>query len=200
VTDFIYTEYDVLSDNLIEECINLIEQRIVEAKENKCQGTVVYGMENDKSKVGVRDDIQLYPDAVSEDITNQLWSVVQSKLPYYFNQYPDARSNSIENYINGGIKLQKTHISGGFHQWHCEQGYDEDHDDLIHRVLVWTLYLNDVDFGGETELKYQRKRITAERNKLCIFPAFFTHIHRGNPPYSNNKYIATGWINVNSSN
>jgi hypothetical protein len=30
---------------------------------------------------------------------------------------------------------------------------------------------------------------------MSIFPAAFTHTHRGNPVYSKDKYIATGWFN-----
>jgi len=29
---------------------------------------------------------------------------------------------------------------------------------------------------------------------MLVWPSQFTHIHRGNPPLSNDKYIITGWI------
>ena len=28
---------------------------------------------------------------------------------------------------------------------------------------------------------------------MVIWPAYFTHLHRGNPPISNEKWIVTGW-------
>ena len=31
--------------------------------------------------------------------------------------------------------------------------------------------------------------------ELCLFPSDWTHLHRGNPPISNDKYIMTGWYN-----
>ena len=89
-------------------------------------------------------------------------------------------------------KLQKTKPSGGYHIWHCEQSTL----DLAHRVLVWSIYLNDVEEGGETEFLHQSKRIKAEKGKILIFPASFTHLHRGNPPLSGDKYILTGWFNL----
>ena len=46
--------------------------------------------------------------------------------------------------------------------------------------------------GGETEFIYQQKRFKAEKGTVLIWPAGYTHMHRGNPPLSN-KYIATGW-------
>ena len=89
-------------------------------------------------------------------------------------------------------KLQKTPISGGFHTWHCEN-YDMAH---IHRILAWTIYLNDVEEGGETEFLYQSERVKPVKGRTLIFPAGFMHTHRGNPPISNEKYILTGWFNL----
>jgi len=89
-------------------------------------------------------------------------------------------------------KLQRTPIGGGYHIWHHEQGTLHTSE----RVIVWTIYLNDVKEGGETEFLYQSMRVPAEEGKILIFPASFTHTHRGNPPLSNVKYIVTGWHNL----
>ena len=61
-------------------------------------------------------------------------------------------------------------------------------------MLAWTIYLNDVPEGGETEFLYQSQRVSPEKGKTCIFPAGFMHTHRGNPPLKKDKYIATGWM------
>lgn len=87
-------------------------------------------------------------------------------------------------------KIQKTEIGGGFHTWHFESMTRGNSD----RIATYTLYLNDVEEGGETEFLYLAKRIKAKRGTLVIFPAAFTHTHRGNPPISNEKYIVTGWV------
>jgi hypothetical protein len=50
-----------------------------------------------------------------------------------------------------------------------------------------------VQEGGETEFLYQHMRVKPEQGTLVIWPAAFTHTHRGNPPLSNEKYIVTGW-------
>jgi hypothetical protein len=62
------------------------------------------------------------------------------------------------------------------------------------RVLVWTVYLNDNFDAGETEFLYQQYRYKPKRGDVVIFPAAFTHTHRGNPPINGTKYIITGWI------
>jgi hypothetical protein len=92
------------------------------------------------------------------------------------------------------IKLQKTPPRGGYHVWHCEQGSSKE---AQNRALVWTVYLNDIPDGeGETEFLWQGLRVKPKAGTVSIFPAAFTHTHRGNPVYSCNKYIATGWYTV----
>ena len=61
------------------------------------------------------------------------------------------------------------------------------------RVLVNMMYLNDVDEGGETEFLYQSMRVQPKKGRVVIWPAGFTHTHRGNPPLAGEKYIATAW-------
>jgi hypothetical protein len=90
-------------------------------------------------------------------------------------------------------KVQKTKIGQGYHVWHFESGEAE----TMNRSLVYSIYLNDVQEGGETEFLYQHKRYAPRQGDVLIFPAHFTHTHRGNPPLSNEKYIVTGWLNHN---
>lgn len=87
-------------------------------------------------------------------------------------------------------KIQKTLPSEGYHVWHYENG----NRSYCTRILTYILYLNDVDEGGETELLYQSMRFKPEAGTLLLFPAGFTHTHRGNPPLSGEKYIMTGWV------
>ena len=50
--------------------------------------------------------------------------------------------------------------------------------------------------GGETEFLYQSMRIEPEVGKLLIWPAGFTHKHRGNPPLEGQKTYMTGWFDL----
>lgn len=88
------------------------------------------------------------------------------------------------------VKVQRTSPGQGYHTWHCEQGSRG----FSHRFLFYIAYLNDVETGGETEFLHYSRRIEPKAGKVLIAPASFTHTHRGNPPLSGNKYIATGWI------
>ena len=91
------------------------------------------------------------------------------------------------------IKMQKTPPGGGYHLWHSEQG----NNDSTNRGLVYSLYLNTLDdnCAGETEFLYQRLRVPPKENSMVIWPAAFTHAHRGNVVHGDKaKYIVTGWF------
>jgi len=97
--------------------------------------------------------------------------------------------------VPDSMKVQKySHTrSGGYYAFHSEQDGRTNSD--LRRHLTYTMYLNDVPEGeGETEFLYQGFRYQPKKGDLVIFPAFFTHTHRGNPVYTTDKYIATGWM------
>lgn len=109
--------------------------------------------------------------------------------PLYNNQYPILQN--LRKHRSKYIKIQKTCPTQGYHVWHCEH---DSYEFAQNRILSWILYLNDVEEGGETEFLYQSLRFKPKEGTLILFPAHFTHTHRGNPPLSGVKYIATGWI------
>tara|TARA_R100001443_G_scaffold99346_1_gene106470 strand:- start:708 stop:1289 length:582 start_codon:yes stop_codon:yes gene_type:complete len=90
------------------------------------------------------------------------------------------------------VKLKKVPSGGGFHSWHYENG------SMISasRMFVIQLYLNDGFEGGETEFLYQNLREEAVAGDVVIFPAGYTHVHRGNPPIGGTKYTVTSWAVV----
>jgi len=107
--------------------------------------------------------------------------------PIYENEYATLKKSDRHSIYS--FKMQRTNLCEGYHVWHYESCARE----LSNRLLTWMLYLNDVEEGGETEFLYQSMRIKPKQGTLVIWPAAFTHTHRGNPPLSNVKYIVTGW-------
>ena len=88
--------------------------------------------------------------------------------------------------INSRLKNQ------GFKTWHCENNGDIS---IINRNLVFMIYLNNVDNGG-TDFLYQHHKEEAVAGNLVIWPAFWTHTHRGVISSTDKKYIVTGWIYI----
>ena len=134
-------------------------------------------------------EIDMLSDIGNRGITNEVNAFLMDALSEYSETYTALKNIPIRSTRQ---KLQMTKKSGGYHRWHQEQSTEE----TAHRILAWTVYLNNVEEGGETEFLYQSKRIKAKKGKILIFPAAFTHLHRGNPPLSGDKYILTGWWNI----
>ena len=55
------------------------------------------------------------------------------------------------------------------------------------------IYLNDVTDGGQTYFPQQRRKIKPRVGDLYVWPAYFTHPHKGLISKTQTKYIATGW-------
>jgi hypothetical protein len=141
-----------------------------------------------------KDDEQLYfldPKVISTlhpQYVNHFLEVLWKKImPIYTDKFSILQDKS---YKVEQIKMKKIIPGGGFHQWH----YEALGDDSKRRIVV-QLYMNDIDEAGETEFLYQNTRIIPKKNKLLVWPADWTHTHRGNPPIgSKNKYILTTWL------
>jgi len=89
------------------------------------------------------------------------------------------------------LKIQKTLPTEGYHVWHIEHGKGYKNEC---RAFVFSIYLNDVEEGGETEFLHFSKRVKPKTGRIVIWPAAFPYVHRGNPPLSNEKYILTSWM------
>ena len=64
----------------------------------------------------------------------------------------------------------------------------------LHRVLAWMTYLNDVDEGGETYFSHYGLNIKPRKGLTIIWPAEWTHAHKGNVLLGESKYMITGWL------
>tara|TARA_R110001592_G_scaffold229881_1_gene486547 strand:+ start:1271 stop:1837 length:567 start_codon:yes stop_codon:yes gene_type:complete len=127
-----------------------------------------------------------FPQEIIQPFINLLYSKI---IPDYDEQYSFNFEKNFQLEVID-FKVQKTNPSEGYHMWH----YENSHPKLINRLLVYTAYLNDIEKGGETEFLHQSYRSDPKQGNILIFPAGFTHFHRGNPPMSGSKYIVTGWI------
>lgn len=141
-----------------------------------------------------RKDKSLFFDQIAQDLASETNRILDTCLDKYMNEYVGLRQH---DFVSQYVKVQKTEPKGGYHVWHSEQGADLG---TANRCLVWTLYLNDIAKGqGETEFLHQGFRLHPEAGMVCLFPASWTHVHRGNFTTTDTKYIATGWYNLTRS-
>ena len=138
-----------------------------------------------------RKDIQFALEAFYPTAAKDLMQIVGNCLyDYVDKECPFLIDNS---FVSSITLLQKTKPMEGFHNFHCE----DMSFNTSNRTMAWMVYLNDVEEGGETEFLYQQRKFTPEKGTVLIWPASYTHPHRGNPPISD-KYIATGWYQVDT--
>lgn len=105
-------------------------------------------------------------------------------------------------YTIDDINMQRyTKGQGGYHHWHSEH-FPHPTDPTqrsLHRVLLWLVYLNDVEEGGETEFFYQQAKVKPTQGSIVLAPCGFTHTHRGSIPKSSDKYVLASWIMFNNA-
>lgn len=93
------------------------------------------------------------------------------------------------------MQMQRYVDEEGYHAWHYEN--ETTDESMRDRQMAFMWYLNDVFDGGETEFKYQNTIVEARAGRANIFPAFWTHVHKGHKPRNGQtKYIITGWIEM----
>tara|TARA_B100000787_G_scaffold129627_1_gene98514 strand:- start:1650 stop:2246 length:597 start_codon:yes stop_codon:yes gene_type:complete len=111
----------------------------------------------------------------------------------YKDQYPFTKSFLKKVHI--GPFVIKKYISGDhFDHVHAERMGIKG----IHRVFAWMTYLNDVNEGGTTDFPHYDIKVKPEIGKTLIWPAEWTHAHKGSIVKSESKYIITGWIHFAS--
>lgn len=143
---------------------------------------------NDNEEVSWSEEIKVFDKVLQESYID--W--IQQRKEYFLHKF-DYNFLDFDNIMlknETGYQIQKTVGGEGFYNWHHDYWLDSHGN----RALTFIIYLNDVPGpGGETQFISGRK-VTPEEGKVLIFPALWTHYHRGIcPPKGSNKYIMTGW-------
>ena len=113
-------------------------------------------------------------------------------LMHYYTE-TNVKKYTAQDITTDYVKIQKTIPTQGYHVWHVEKGTGQGRENEK-RVLAYSIYLNTVEEGGETEFLYQSQRVKPIKGRIVIWPATFPYVHRGNPPLIGEKYILTSWM------
>jgi hypothetical protein len=162
-------------------CDKLIEYFKISDK--KQPGTVISGVNSD-----IKDSTDIL---LQDDIQQEYFTHIRSCTDAYIKDFPACNM-----YAPWGVfektRLQYYKPMSGFKVWHTERAGTEfpSHN----RHLVYMTYLNDVTDGGGTEFMNQKLVVDAVKGKTLIWPADWTHTHRGVISSTQEKYIVTGWF------
>lgn len=162
-------------------CKRIIEK--FEADPRKAPGVMTGGLNPDYKR---STDLHVTDLTDWADLDRELYDSLGRGIRAYHDQYPHLNEFRMKDL---GYQIQRSE-PGEFYHWHTDVSVLRN----AARQYVFIWYLNDVVEGGHTELKYQGRRVKPEQGKLLLFPATWTHYHRGEPVVSNTKYIVTGWM------
>jgi len=180
--------YDVYI--LDSECDNAIEFFKKQESLNKAYDR----LQSENASTTIKNDKAI---TLNEDVTawfddfKSLLLNFDIALRHYQDSTGVLSAYGIDSFKYTNLKIQRTLPTQGYHLWHLEHGHVKDN---AYRALVYTIYLNDVEEGGETEFLHQSIRTKPVKGRIVIFPAAFPFLHRGNPPLKGEKYIMTSWL------
>ena len=189
--DFIYRKENVISDSL---CKSFIENFELDT-ERQYEG--IAGSDGKKPLSGKdapkqSTDICFKPSDLEDErwgnMLQELIDTLEEHRKKYLIHWPGLKTLAATE-IHWTFNIQKYKPGESFGEYHCERADMGTSD----RVLVWMIYLNDVHDGGWTEFFHYNLFEEPKAGKLLIWPADFTHIHKGLPSHTETKYILTGW-------
>ena len=116
---------------------------------------------------------------------------LQSVADQYVAEYP--WSNSYDPWmVREPIQIQRYLPGQAYYDYHTERTGAVGHQSARH--LVFMTYLNTVTDQGGTEFPQQHSVLTPTQGLTVIWPADWTHTHRGIASATQTKYIVTGWF------
>ena len=131
-------------------------------------------------------------DALKFSDNDVIGSIVSERLAESIEKYkidfPETEFISSWQFFNEYNFQKYDGEEDGFKVWHCEHGPESL---CLRRIMAWMFYLNDAKSGTEF---WRHSTIRAKMGRCVIWPAAWTHTHKGVVPNKGLKYIITGWF------
>ena len=135
------------------------------------------------------DNLEISIDVNENDFFNLRDSLVKC-VTKFKKKYPEIDRNLQKWSLNSKICLMKYKPNQHYHHVHCENdgpiGYPK-------RLFGWMIFLNNIKKGGGTRFIFQKKTIKPVEGDFYIWPAYWSHFHKGVNAPKETKYILTGW-------
>lgn len=176
--------YYMEDTSLCDELISLFE------RSPKNDGRVVKG-DSKIVKPEVKVSTEVSIDSDKDPVIKSYLQYLHSPVDFYKEKFKYCDSDAPFG-LSEGFNIQMYKPNEGYYAWHTERSsaiYP-----MNNRHLVFMTYLNDVSDGGETEFYYQKIKVKPEKGLTLIWPADWTHTHRGITSPTQTKYIVTGWL------
>jgi len=124
---------------------------------------------------------------ISYDGNNILKNLTKLILTKYTKLYPEINL-TYNKWQLQNFKFKEFLPSNYYNEFHSEQGFNEP------RILSILVYLSNHNCGTEF---YNGEVIKSVKGRALIFPAFWTHTHKGQPcPENKYRYILSAYVNL----
>lgn len=189
---YIYINKNSLSPDICKDIIEIFEKT-----QNKHRATTLGGLNEDIFKA-----MQCGIDNITDPNWQPIHEFLQKELKTNVTKYMKTLDDQIGDgktykHIKDDIIYNKFHINKyecekeGKYDYHIDRYLTKGMDQERYITFIW--YLNDVEKGGETEMK-GNMRIKPETGKLLLFPSTWTYPHCSRKTISNDKYVIVGWL------
>ena len=183
-TDFIWGDF--IDESICDELIHFYDtQDIIERKHGRIGRTGPDGDLDTSFKESV--DIAI-PAQINVPAIRRYKEALQQVHFKYVDKF--LFSDTGDYGIVQPMNIQKYPPGGGYKTWHSERVGSETWGQNRH--LVFMTYLNTIENGG-TEWYHQKKYVPAIKGYTVLWPADWTHTHRGRI-CDTEKIIITGWF------
>jgi hypothetical protein len=155
----------------------------------KHPGYAVSGREETKSlgDVKVSTDLELTSEGAWTSIHAELHLAVSTAVSNVAAQFPSLQVFPLRS---TGYKVQHYKKNEGHFKWH----FDALGPGAWDRQLAMVIFLNSVEEGGETCFHRQNLKVKPVAGDGLFFPTFWTHMHCGEIPRSEDKYIISSFV------
>ena len=145
------------------------------------------------------EDLTLMGDIGFEEGVREYYTALRKCIDAYKLEYEFSAAGQADWGMYEFPNIQYYAPGGGFKVWHYEKtGINSK---IVRRHLVFMTYLCDIPLsdGGGTEFLYQNAKYECKTGSTLIWPAEWTHTHRGIVSNTCEKMIITGWYSYTNT-
>jgi len=175
----------IIEPSICDDIITYCEKNKLKQK----QGLTTRGLNLETKN---RKDISLTPQELNlqgNEIFNDYFKILFEFYKDYNKQWPFLAS-IVSKLEIGGFNIGKYVPGQHFQKIHTERASLSS----LHRLFAFMTYLNDVEDGGSTYFSHYDLEIKPQKGLTILWPAEWTHAHKGNVINKGSKYIITGWL------
>jgi hypothetical protein len=145
------------------------------------------GEKRTHDEVKVSTDLEITADGIWSAVHDELHRAVSRAVLELAEQFPSLQVWPLRC---TGYKIQHYRKNEGCFKWH----FDALGPGAWDRQLALIIYLNSVAAGGETCFHRQNLQVRPVAGDAVFFPTFWTHMHCGEIPRSEDKYVISSFV------